>query len=300
MKVHGKDPDRARKLIDDAFDFLDGNERQFSSWSNFGGRSVLAGQIVYKTREISYPDLHQMFPIGTAIGIAGAKRFLKPDALGEKIEVHRRPEAVGEIEFTLTRSGKAKPTDVKLSLTSEWGEWVPLTGVERIEKLPVGRYRIESLEFNLAEGKYENWSYRFYNPGSKLTVEVRDGKRTVYELLPDFKLQFDVDGKGKDDTAFVTPVASASNGLRMSTCAPGEKANEYKRDAPAEILLNAEGSVMVAKERSEFQCGALPMTPIRIPEQWRGGKLEVVVTLPTGPLAGDLNESRELRVREKK
>ncbi len=40
--------------------------------------------------------------------------------------------------------------------------------------------------------------------------------------------------------------------------------------------------------------------PVRVPIQFKGEKLEVTITLPTGPLAGDLFEYRELKIEKKK
>lgn len=68
-----------------------------------------------------FDPLTEQVTVGSAMEIKGVKYILKPNAAGDRIEVTRRPDLKGEMEFVLTRTVKAKPSDVQLSLVSEWG-----------------------------------------------------------------------------------------------------------------------------------------------------------------------------------
>lgn len=69
LLIHPADPGKSHRLIEQAFDYLEGHDQAFDRWSNFGGRPVLAAQIVYHARKVDYPDPKAL--IARAMGCLG-------------------------------------------------------------------------------------------------------------------------------------------------------------------------------------------------------------------------------------
>ncbi len=76
LKIPSADRRTAHKLIDQAFDYLDLHESAFRTWSNYGGRPVLAAQIVYFAKKINYPDLNSL--IARSLGYLDEQRKEDP------------------------------------------------------------------------------------------------------------------------------------------------------------------------------------------------------------------------------
>lgn len=205
--------------------------------------------------------LVEMFPVGSGIDFGGILYLLKPTAMGEKIEVFRRPKETGNVGFTLIQGGKAQPSEMIMNLVSEWGEWVQIKQIGKSENLPVGRYRVVDLEFQLHDGNKESWSYHFYSTGSKFEIEVRSGKKTTYELLPQLKLHFQVDPFVDMEGGMVKPWIAAGNSLTMDWCnkgtpsffgRDGEKPTFTWTGEKATIRLNEVGSLKLDEQNTGF------------------------------------------------
>jgi|GEM_PF-2572419 len=256
----------------------------------------------------------EIFPVGSGIEVGGARYLLKTNPTGEVMEVFRRPTETGEVAFTLTRNEKAELKELVFNLVSEWGEWVQVKEVGKFVSLPAGRYRIVDLAFQLEVEPKKRWAYQFFATDPQFGLEVPKREKKTVELLPQLKVDFQLKALirtqgGAIEGAIVNPWIVASNGLQMTMCERGtlmfrnpedEKGTFYGRTERAIIRLNGPGSAKLDEQEIGFHCYYLGTLAVRVPAKWKGDKLEVSVTMPTGPLAGDLFGYKELKIEEKK
>jgi hypothetical protein len=206
-------------------------------------------------------SLVETFFLGSGIDIGGNLYLLKTNGMGDKIEILRRPKNVGSVRIDLIQGAKVRPRELVLNLVSEWGEWVQLRQIDKIETLPVGRYWVVDLEFQLDDGDQETWSYHFSSTGNKLDLEVQEKGINQYELLPQLRIHFQMESLAERKGAVVKPWIASSNGLTMCSCNKGivnffggekEKSTYTWTEAKAVIRLNEAGSLKLDEQKTGF------------------------------------------------
>ena len=115
----------------------------------------------------------ERFPLGTPLTITttrGTKVFtIASDPWASSVAAHERDNRLGRLELALNRqwtassSSSATPSieSVSVSLVSETGELVTILDLSKVHDIPVGRYRIASLELRMADQAAKVWSYTF-------------------------------------------------------------------------------------------------------------------------------------------
>jgi hypothetical protein len=189
--------------------------------------------------------LTEQFNVGEAIRVGEHQYLFVPNADGKTITVRRRPSELGAMRFTITRQIPGKLQNVHLELTSEFGEYVVITDLEKEHKLPVGHYQLTNLKFGIALNQTESWTYSFYGTQKTFDIVAEVGKTAVYELLPQLKLRGTLAKNptpAPGETTWVQPDVIASNGLTLYNLETTERF-VYARCPKFEAKLMEPGSV---------------------------------------------------------
>ncbi len=115
VQVHPKDPARAHKLIDQAFDFLDELERSSSRGNSSRTFATLGAQIVYRAQKIGYPDIQAL--IARTLGYLGG-----PPDRGRTFQKDKWRETAFALAFTdpvLAKQVLEKHSPIE-NLAKEW------------------------------------------------------------------------------------------------------------------------------------------------------------------------------------
>jgi hypothetical protein len=197
--------------------------------------------------------LAEQFLVGESIRIGEHRYLVVPNAKGTELTVRKRPTEQGKVTFQLPLQGDGKITKINLELLSEWGEFTALADISQARELPVGKYRVSIVEFDVEVNKAETWSYRFYNEKLAHDIIVEAAKPNTYELLPELKMRGYLAGDKSakpGELAWVQPIIAAKNGLTLSQI-DNTSRDVFRRGIQIEAALLEPGSV---KKDSNFGC----------------------------------------------
>jgi hypothetical protein len=202
-----------------------------------------------------FDPLTEQFPLGKPVTSAGKIYLVKPQPDGRSVRVHERPSATGSLRLVLTERKDAVAQGVSVSLVSNWGELVTVTSTEEAVALPVARYAVDALRFQLTDAKGRRWQYHFAGPRC-FDIEVKAGAEQAVSVLSGLRLALELDpGSGKVDPGaevYVTPNLRTPAGLYLVHCGTSERPGDDLSSSHADIRLDNTGGDTLAREQSGF------------------------------------------------
>ncbi len=184
--------------------------------------------------------LTEQFPLGQPLTVGGKTYLFRPAADGSDVQVRERPAETGTLRLTLLEGHTPDAADFTAELVSDWGELVVLRRLGRGEPLPVGRYAVESLAFQLTDPKGRKWQYRFGGT-RRFTLEVVPGRETAAAVLRGLALSMTWDGGAKGvrpgQQIDVTPSLKTASGLYLIDCRTCARDSDLFTSVTADIRL---------------------------------------------------------------
>jgi hypothetical protein len=206
-------------------------------------------------RDGRFDGLTEQFPLGKPLTVGMRTYLLKPRPDGSNVQVRERPAQTGTLRLTLMDKPGGKTAAFLAQLVSDWGELVAVNALEQAVSLPVGRYSVDALSFELVDATGRKWQYRFAG-GRGFDIEVSAGRPTSVALLRGLKLDMELGAAGKTvrpgDDVSVTPTMRTPAGLYLVNCETCERSADIFTSGHADIrLANAQGATL-ALDQSGF------------------------------------------------
>jgi hypothetical protein len=201
-----------------------------------------------------FDPLTEQFPLGNAIAAGGTALLVRPRADGLGAEARERPSETGTLRVVIPRLPKSEVVELSANYVSEFGELVVVKAADKPLALPVGKYRVDSVQLALSDVDGKVWRYAFSSGNRAHDIEIAKGKETIHRLLdgPKVTVSFaDARGVGAGDSVVVQADVVAG-GLYMTGCSVGTKFADYGREVLAEIKLTEPGSVTLDRCESGF------------------------------------------------
>jgi hypothetical protein len=206
-------------------------------------------------RDGRFDPLTEQFPLGKPVAVGGKTWLVKPEPDGSAVQARARPSAVGKLRVSLTDREDAVSQAVSIDLVSDWGELVTVTAAKDAASLPVARYAVEAVRFQLTDPRGRRWRYHFAGP-RRFDIEVTSGREKVVSLLSGLCLAVALKpATGKvhpGDEVYVTPTLRTPAGLYVVNCEQSPGGSDDFVSGHADIrLANTRGDVL-AREESGF------------------------------------------------
>jgi hypothetical protein len=191
-------------------------------------------------RDGRFDPLTEQFPLGQPLSVDGKTYLFKPAVDGSDVQVRERPAETGTLRLTLLDGSTRDVADFTAELVSDWGELVALRRLGQAESLPVGRYVVESLAFQLTDRAGRKWQYRFGGT-RRFAIEISPGRETSIPLLQRLALSLTVDGGTKGvrprQDIDVTPNLQTAGGLYLADCRACARNSDVYTPTNADIRL---------------------------------------------------------------
>jgi hypothetical protein len=239
----------------------------------------------------------EQFPLGSPVLFNRRPYLVRPAADGSSVIVRERPTEQGAMHLMVTGQNGERPGSLSAQLVSDGGEVVALSATSRA-RLPVGRYAIEIMSFRLPDADGRTWEYRFVGE-RRFDIVVQPVRESTVRPLDNLtfnvavKLPMSVIGPGQELP--VTPSLRTPAGLELVDCRLVGRDKPRDGECEAEIRLEAPDGSAVERGRCGFVCGQFSGHVVRMPAN-ASGVYRLVVSFPSGPLAGEVATVRELRV----
>ncbi|QJW99977.1 hypothetical protein [Frigoriglobus tundricola] len=201
-----------------------------------------------------FDPLTEQFPLGNAISAGGTALLVRPRPDGLGARVRERPSETGTLRVLVPRLPKSEVVELSANYVSEFGELVVVRAEDKPQKLPTGKYRVDSVQLALSDVDGKVWRYTFSSGARTHDVEISKGKETVHRLLGDPKVtvSFDAGTGVAAGESFVVQADVVASGLYLTKCEVATKFSEYGREVCAEIKLTEPGSVTLDRCESGF------------------------------------------------
>ncbi|MDB5309205.1 MAG: hypothetical protein JWO38_3407 [Gemmataceae bacterium] len=118
------DRGRAAKMIDAAFDLLDGQPEAFRSWGNFGGRAGFGATAVVRAREIGYPDVAGLVARTLAMRPTGADAWSPEDRADQLVNIAAALAIVDPGTARGVLAGVAPPDELPERASRQRRDWL--------------------------------------------------------------------------------------------------------------------------------------------------------------------------------
>src|SRR5579883_1989351 len=202
-----------------------------------------------------FDALTEQFPLGQPLTVGGKTYLFKPAADGGDVQMRERPAETGTLRLTLLDEHVPDTADFTAELVSDWGELVTLHQLGKAASLPVGRYAIESLAFQLTDTKGQKWRYRF-GGSRRFTLDVSSGKETTAAVLRGLALSMSRNGEAKGirpgQQIDVTPNLQTAGGLYLADCQTCARNSDNFTADSADIRLLGPQAALLDQAASGF------------------------------------------------
>lgn len=201
-----------------------------------------------------FDALTEQFPLGQPLTMGGKTYLFKPAADGSNVQMRERPAEMGTLRLTLVDEPVEKVADFTAELVSDWGELATLHRLDQGVSLPVGRYAVESLTFQLTDTKGQKWQYRF-GGSRRFTLEVSPGRQTAAAVLRGLALSMTrAGGKGvrPGQQIDVTPNLQTASGLYLADCQTCARNSDAFASGSAIIRLLGPDAAVLDRADSGF------------------------------------------------
>jgi len=239
----------------------------------------------------------EQFPLGSPVMFGRRPYLVRSATDGSSVMVRERPTDQAAVHLVVTGQNGERSGSLSAQLVSDAGEVVTLSATSRA-RLPVGRYAIETMTFQLPDADGRTWDYRFVGERRFDIVVQRDRETTVRPLenlaiSVAVKLPKSIIGPGEELP--VTPSLRTPAGLELVHCELVGRDKPRDGECEAEIRLEAPDGSAVERGRCGFVCGRFSGHAVHMPAD-ANGLYRIVVSFQGGPLAGEVSTVRELRV----
>jgi|SRR5579884_137543 len=202
-----------------------------------------------------FDALTEQFPLGQPITVGGKTYLFKPTADGSTVQMRERPAETGTLRLTLLDEHAPDAADFSAELVSDWGELVTLHRLGQSVSLPVGRYAVESLAFQLTDRKGQKWQYRFGGT-RRFTIEVAPNRETAAVVLRGLALSMTSNGQAKGvrpgQQIDVTPNLQTASGLYLVDCQTCPRSSDVFTSGSADIRLLGPQDALLDRASSGF------------------------------------------------
>jgi hypothetical protein len=199
--------------------------------------------------------LTEQFSLGQAIEVNRVPVLIRPQADGLGAVARERPNELGTLRLNLWQQPRSKVAAFQANIISEFGELFVAHSVDETQKLPIGKYRLDSLELMLANEKGKLWKYRFHSENNKPTITIEQNRTTVHELLskPSMEVHLeDIKGARPASSQMVWATIRSGN-LYLTTCDRVDFVSDFVGvNVQAEIQLTEPGSVVLDSCKTGF------------------------------------------------
>jgi hypothetical protein len=199
--------------------------------------------------------LTEQFPLGKPLTVAGKTYLIKPEPDGSAVAVRARPATTGKLRVLFTDRKDVVPQAVVIDLVSDWGELVTVTTARDAAILPVARYAVEAVRFQLTDAKGRRWQYHFAGP-RRFDIDVTAGPEKVVLLLRGLQLEMNLRPAAEElhpgDDVYVTPSLRTPSGLYLVNCEQSQRGNDDFVSGHADIHLTNTGGDVLARQQSGF------------------------------------------------
>ena len=206
-----------------------------------------------RDRDGRFDPLTEQFPLGRPVAVGPRGFLVRPDPIGRRVTARERSTETGTLTANVSRLPGTKVVGLTAQFVSEWGELLTMTEADAPQRMPVGRYRVESVDLKLEDADGRVWHYHF--AGAKrfaatvakdkaVAVDLTAGLRVVVSVAPEEV----VPGREVE----VAPDVVTGGGLSMTSCQVYERFADVGHGAEVVIRLAAPGSETLAETRSGF------------------------------------------------
>jgi hypothetical protein len=206
-------------------------------------------------RDGRFDALTEQFPLGKPLTVGGKTYLLKPAPDGSAVQVHERPAQRGTLRLTLLDQPALNATQFTAQLVSNWGELVSVSQLGQELSLPVGRYAVEALAFQLTDAAGRKWQYHF-SGSRRFDIEVAAGRETATAVLRGLALGMTLES-GKEairpgEGIEVTPALRTAAGLYLVNCQTCERKSDRFASGSADICLLGLAAAVLDRAASGF------------------------------------------------
>jgi hypothetical protein len=200
-----------------------------------------------------FDALTEQFPLGTAVSTGGTSMLFRPRRDGLGVLARERPSETGTMSVEIARESKSPIVEFSASYVSEFGELLVFKSVGKPVSMPAGKYRIDSLQFGLADADGRVWQYSFNPSGHEYDIEVKVGKYVVHKPIDGLKVTVSLDAVGtKPGDSVLVRADVVAGDLFMSQCTVVDKFSVYSGSISAEITLSETGSEVLDQCETGF------------------------------------------------
>ncbi len=202
-----------------------------------------------------FDALTEQFPLGQPITVGGKTYLFKPAADGSSVQMRERPAETGILRLTLLEERAPDTAEFSAELVSDWGELVTLHRLGQGVSLPVGRYAVESLAFQLTDARGQKWQYRFGGT-RRFTIDVTSSRETAAVVLRGLALSMASNGQAKGvrpgQQIDVTPNLQTASGLYLADCQSCARSSDVFTSGSADIRLLGPQDALLDRASSGF------------------------------------------------
>ncbi len=202
-----------------------------------------------------FDALTEQFPLGQPITVGGKTYLFKPAADGSSVQMRERPAETGTLRLTLLDERAPDIADFSAELVSDWGELATLHRLGQGVSLPVGRYAVESLAFQVVDRKGQKWQYRFGGT-RRFTIEVAPSRETATVVLRGLALSMTSNGQAEGvrpgQRIDVTPNLQTASGLYLVDCQTCPRSSDVFTSSSADIRLLGPEDALLDRASSGF------------------------------------------------
>lgn len=157
---------------------------------------------------------------GTLYAIAG-------DPLGQTLAITPVLEKGSLIPRLTLSESQAQVLSIGGTLVSHVGVQVAFDRVDQPVEVPVGRWYLRDLWFEVRQDDEQHYRFKFLRSGGSMSVEVRDGSESAFELLGELQLSatvMQVPGGERGGMLSIHPTLTTETGCYLSDARVGRQA----------------------------------------------------------------------------
>jgi hypothetical protein len=202
-----------------------------------------------------FDGLTEQFLLGSAITVDGQAYVIRADAIASDVRVARRTTERGRARLTLSGRQVSGVGEVSVQLVSDQGDLEMIRDLRQPVSLPVGRYRVDSVAFRLADADGTSWSYQFVG-GDRHHILIEPSKESAASLLQGLVFEMTLNpangNVSRGQVVHVTPRLRTASGLYLANCQRAAKDFAQPTECSAEIALKAQAGGPLDRAVSGF------------------------------------------------
>jgi hypothetical protein len=184
--------------------------------------------------------------------VDGKSYVAAANSRGTIVHVRERSKETGTLRLRLFSDRRPTVQRASAGFVSDLGEFVTLESFDSPATLPVGRYRISTLHFELRDGDGRVWAYWFDGDGPcNIVVSATGSDERV--LLAGLMLGVQIE-RGRDDSLrSACPRLATDAGLELTNCEVRTKSGGRTESRSARVTIrSSRGRLLTGDAYSGF------------------------------------------------